>query len=125
MTPSGSPRRAQSTPATSSLRKLLPRAADLLVEVGLLDRVAITGERTRPGQDGVVVASEFVEDFAVMVLDDRVRCQLIGSLFEVVEGEIELAVFVIGPADAVEIRAVIWIDGQRALDVVNRFTEPL
>src|SRR5215475_5595590 len=102
------PRRA--TAARSSLRELLSRTPDLLVDVAANDRVAIAGERLVPGQDGVVVASEFEKNLAVVILNDRVGAELIGCLLQIVEGEIELAVFEIRPADAIEVGAVVGID---------------
>src|SRR5262245_31398570 len=121
---SGAPPRAR-RPYGSFLGKLLPRCTDLLVDVTSVDVVTVARQRAAPRGNRLVVLSELEEHLAVVTLYDRVGHQPIGRSFQVVQREIELAVLEIRPADAVEIRSVLRVDRQRALEVLHRLVEPL
>src|SRR5204863_5265046 len=110
---------ARPAPNTSTLRELLPRGADLLVDVTAVDRVAVAGEGAGPRRDRLVVAPHLREHVAIVLLHDRVRRQLIGRALHVLEREIELAVLEVRPADAIQIRAVVRLDGKRALQIID------
>src|SRR4051794_27912810 len=88
--------------ARSALRQLLPRRSDLLVDVAAVDRIAVPGERAGPRADRVLPTASLREHVAVMILDDGVGRQLVGGALHMLEREIELAVLVVRPADAVE-----------------------
>src|SRR4051812_47713542 len=53
-----------------SFPELLFRVPDLLVDIGAVDRVAVARQRTCPRGDRIVVAAQFEEHVAVVVLDD-------------------------------------------------------
>src|SRR5262245_4566143 len=58
-----------------------------------------------------------------MVLNDGIAGQLVSRTTQVLEREIVLAGLVIGPTKAVQIRAVLRLDFQRALDQIDRLVE--
>src|SRR4051812_40919100 len=68
--PSGA-RPALSPAHASSFRQLLSGGADLLIDIAAIDRVAVAGERPRPGRDRIVEPRELEEHVAVMILNDR------------------------------------------------------
>src|SRR5438093_8451218 len=75
--------RAQSPALASFLVKLLPGRADLLIDLALVNRIAVAGKGAGEGSDRCVVASELEQHVAVMILDDRVGAQLIRGALQI------------------------------------------
>src|SRR5580765_3777536 len=100
-TPSAALRRA----APSLLAEFLFRGPDLLVDAGAIDRVVVAGEGAPPGGNGLVEARQLEQHVAVMILNDRVRFELIGRPLQVVERQRQLVGLEVRPAEAVEIGA--------------------
>src|SRR3954470_13799000 len=94
----------------SLLAEFLFRALDLLVDAGTIDRLVVAGERARPRGDGIVEPRQLEQHVAVVILDDRVRLELIGRALQVVERERQLVGLVVRPTEAVEIRAVVRLN---------------
>src|SRR5206468_8399334 len=110
---------------TLFLSDLLSGAANLLVDVGAIDGIAVTGQCARPRRDRVVVAPELEQHVPVVILDDGVGLHLIGCAAQIVLGQIKLVRLEVRPAEAVEVRPVVRIDLQRLLQQRHRFVEPL
>src|SRR2546423_8183867 len=89
--------------ASSLLADLLLCCLDFPVDLDLVDRVAVAAERAVPGGNRRVVAGQLEEDFAVVILDDRVGRQLFGRAPQIGFREIELVGLVVRPAWTIEV----------------------
>src|SRR5215471_6686409 len=97
----------------SFLIELLAGRPNSLVDVGSIDRIAISAQSPVERRDGVVEPSQLEQHFAIVLLDDGVGLELIGGAVKVVLGEIQLVGLEICPTKAVEIGAVLRLDLQR------------
>src|SRR5258705_9744720 len=86
----------------SSFVEFLPGVPDLLVDIGAIDRCAVTAEGAVPRRDGIVEPADFEEQLPVMFLDDGVDRQLLGGAPQILLGEVKLAGLEVGPAQTVE-----------------------
>src|SRR5690606_6033790 len=97
----------------------LPAAArilDLLVERRAVDRFEVALERALPRAAGFGPLPLPGERIAVVILDDGVGRQRLGRLRERRDGGVDLALPEERPAEAVEVRGVVGLDGERPLD---------
>jgi len=109
----------------SSFRKLASGHLDFLVELVAIDRIAVACERAGPRGNRLIVAAHPGEHVAVVILDDRVGEELIGRAFQILLRQIQFAALEVRSAEAVEIRSVVGLDLERALDEAHRLVEPL
>src|SRR6188768_4244536 len=97
------------------LRDALPRTRllDLLLDGVTLDRSAVAVEGAPPGRDRAGAIGGREQQVADVILDHRVARQLIAGPQQVGPGAIVGAALEIGPAERVEIRAVVRIEIDR------------
>src|SRR5688500_7042057 len=86
------------------------RLLDLLLDCGPLDRSPVAVERPPPGGDGTGTIGHRKQQVADVILDHRVARQLFASLEEVDLGAVVGAALEVGPAERIEVGAVVGIE---------------
>src|SRR5688572_11437933 len=102
-----------------------PGVLDLLLDARAVDRFAVAVEGTLPRRRGIGEPLLLEAQIAEVILDHRVVRHLRRGLAERRVREIELALLVIGPPQAVEKRGIARLELQRALDQIDGLVQAL
>ena len=99
---------------------LAPKAtsgvAELPLDSGTLDFFTITSQGTLPRGDGGCVSLELEHQVAKVILNHGVPLHLLTRLQEQHLGKVEAIKLEVRPSEAVEIRTIVRVDLDRALE---------